>query len=78
MTLREMTRRIAGDDYRIEGSDSEVSQLCVELKDEEVRFIVLRTETPDGKPHEIIRLVPVPLRPEGRLQPSRSAYSSGS
>ena len=32
MTLREMTRRIAGDDYRIEGSDAGVNQLCVELK----------------------------------------------
>jgi hypothetical protein len=78
MTLWEMTRRIAGDDYRIEGSDAEVHQLCVELKDEEVHFIVVRTETPDGKPHEIIRLVPVPLKPEERMQPSRSAFSTGS
>jgi hypothetical protein len=59
MTLWEMTRRIAGNDYRIEGSDAEVQRLCVELKDEQVRFIVVRTETSDGKPHEIIRLVPV-------------------
>jgi hypothetical protein len=77
MTLWEMTRRIAGDDYRFDGSDAEVNGLCAELKDERVLFIVVRTETPDGRPHEIIRLVPVPLKPEERVHSPCSASSIG-
>ena len=47
MTLWELRQRISGDDYRIEGSDPEVNQLCAELKDEEVHFLVrLPTESP--------------------------------
>jgi len=78
MTLWELRQRISGDDYRIEGSDPEVNQLCTELKDEQVRFLVVRTETPDGNPHEIIRLVPMPLKPEEQQHQSRSAFSTGS
>jgi len=78
MTLWELRQRISGDDYRIEGSDPEMNQLCVQLKDEHVRFLVVRTETPDGNPHEIIRLVPMPLKPEEQQHQSRSAFSTGS
>lgn len=78
MTLWELRQRISGDDYWIEGSDPEVNPLCTELKDEQVRFLLVRGETPDGNPREIIRLVPVPLKPEEQRHPSRSAFSTRS
>jgi hypothetical protein len=45
MTLWEMTRRIAADDYGFDGSNAEGNGLCDELKDQRVLFIVVRTSS---------------------------------